>query len=375
MLALLPQGVKAGPAVAATTDIEAGVTSNGAESPIGVADFYLRQSHTLEFSGEDDGLALRGTLNFEQAAFRRETFEDDQWLGAELALGLQVTPDWLLRGSLAVRLGSVGDDVGLAGFALATRTPVRESHAAIEAIHAAGDTVWRFALAYAGFAYGAAEFPDLPLPATKLQADLHSLTGAAVWRRTVDAAGAVLAGVEAQMLLVPPADRLALGRFSSARLRGSIGYEARFGTWQLAAALGGDAVMAVDDDRNRVAPYAELALTAPLSDRLSLNVSGSAGVNLIDAIDGIASFERRAGVDATFTLMPGLDISAGAGLLRRQGVFDDGFSFEEASLSVGLSGTAAPGWKWRLLLDRLRHREAGKDYDASSMSLGVNGRI
>ena len=106
-------GAEAGPAAAASMDIEAGVTTNGAESPIGSDDFYLRQSHTLEVSGEDDGLSLRGTLSFEQTAFRREDFENDQSLGAELSWGRQVSPDWLLRGSLALRAGSIGDDVAI----------------------------------------------------------------------------------------------------------------------------------------------------------------------------------------------------------------------------------------------------------------------
>src|SRR5690606_17919010 len=119
--------------------------------------------------------------------------------------------------------------------------------------------------------------------------------------------------------------QLALGRFSAARLRGSIGYEARFGAWQLAGAVGGDAVAGIEGEGSRIIPYAELVFTASLSDRLSLSVSGSAGVNLIDAIDGIASFERRVGIDAGLTVAPGLEISAGAGLLRRQGVFDDSF--------------------------------------------------
>jgi hypothetical protein len=139
--------------------------------------------------------------------------------------------------------------------------------------------------------------------------------------------------------------------------------------------VGGDAVSGIEGEGNRIIPYAELVLTAPLSDRLSLSLSGSAGVNLIDAIDGIASFERRVGIDAGLTVAPGLEISAGAGLLRRQGVFDESFMFDEASLSVGLSGAVAEGWNWRLMLDRLRHREAGNDYDADSISLGASGRI
>jgi hypothetical protein len=363
------------PTPAASMDIEAGVTTNGAESPIGIDDFYLRQSHTLEFSGADDGLSLRGTLSFTQTAFRREDFEDDQSLGAELSWGRQVSPDWLLRGSLALRVGSVGDDVAIGGLYLATRTLRRDVNASIEAIHAAGDDLWRFALAYTGTLYDAAKFPDLPLPPTKLQADLHGITGAAVWQRVLGGAGTVLAGLEAQAVMVPEADQTLLGRLPSARLRGSVGYQADFNFWQIGAALGGDIVMSAYDNGRYVAPYTEATLTLPLGDKISLSVDGGMSVDLIDAIDGFASFDRRAGINAAIDLGRDIRFTAGAGMLWRRGVRDESFRFDEASLAASLSGALAEAWRWRLVLDRLRHREAGNDYDANGFGFGISGRI
>jgi len=368
-------GAEVSPAAAASMDIEAGVTSNGAESPIGIDDFYLRQSHTLEFSGEDAGLSLRGTLSFTQTAFRREDFENDQSLGAELSWGRQVSPDWLLRGSLALRAGSIGYDVAVGGFYLATRTLRRDVSAGIEAIHAAGDDLWRFALAYAGTLYGAAEFPDLPLPPTKLQAEVHGITGAAVWQRVLGSAGTLLAGLEVQAVIVPEADQAALGHLPSARLRGSVGYQADFGFWQFGGALGGDIVVSADDGSRYLAPYTEATLTLPLGDTISLSVNGAMSVDLIDAIDGFASFDRRAGIDAAVDLGRNVRFTAGAGMLWRRGVRDASFRFDEASLSAGLSGALAGAWRWRLVLDRLRHREAGNDYDADGFGLGISGRI
>jgi hypothetical protein len=368
-------GAEVGPAVAASMDIEAGVTTNGAESPIGSDDFYLRQSHTLKVSGADDGLSLRGTLSFEQTAFRREDFENDQSLGAELSWGRQVSPDWLLRGSLALRAGSIGDDVAIGGLYLATRTLRRDVSAGIEAIHAAGDDLWRFALAYTGTLYDAAEFPGLPLPPIKLQADLHGFAGAAVWQRVLGRAGTLLAGLEAQAVLVSEADQAALGRLPSARLRGSVGYQADFGVWQFGGALGGDIVVSAYDNGRYLAPYSEATLTLPLGDRVSLSVNGAMSVDLIDAIDGLASFDRRAGIDAAVDLGRDVRFTAGAGMLWRRGVRDASFRFDEASLSAGLSGALAGAWRWRLALDRLRHREAGNDYDADGFGFGISGRI
>ena len=184
-----------------------------------------------------------------------------------------------------------------------------------------------------------------------------------------------LAGLEAQAVLVPEADQTALGRLPSARLRGSVGYQADFGVWRFGGALGGDVVVSAYDNGRYLAPYSEATLTLPLGDRVSLSVNGAMSVDLIDAIDGLASFDRRAGIDAAVDLGRDVRFTAGAGMLWRRGVRDASFRFDEASLSAGLSGALAGAWRWRLALDRLRHREAGNDYDADGFGFGISGRI
>lgn len=366
------QGGELGAGARATSQIEAGFTSNGTDSGIGEPDTFVRQVHVLEIGSETPELALRGSVRFEDMRFRVQQIENDQSLGVSLAVGRQVTPELLLRGAVSAQVSDVGDDWNFLGFYIATRTPSIAAEGSAEAVWRAGGTEIKARAELGGHRYGDASFPTLPLEPMKLQADDTRYRGQVSVRQAL---GAVvgLAEVEGEIVDIPERDQVDLGRLPGRRLRGSLGGELGWGSVTVSAEGGGEVVWA--DERQLLLPYARLRLALAVTDSLSLEAVVGERVELVDNLDAAGSHDRRLSVGLRYALQPEFAVLASAERVMRVGLIDPTMTSDETVLALAFERSLNAHFAYRAKVSHTSHVDTIETYEKTEFVLGVTGTI
>jgi len=366
------QGAELVSGAGATSRVEFGYTSNGTDSGIGEPDLFIHHVETLEIASEAGATALRGSLWVEETRFREQDIENDQALGLSFALGQQLSPELVLRGSVSMLAANTGDDWNLAGFYIATRTPSLSADAMVEAILTLQGTELRGKVSLGGHRYGAASFPGLPLDPFKLQAD-DTRYGFEVRLRQSIGPVIGLAALEGEAVEISQGDQQQLGRLPGSKLRGSLGVEIKIGGATLTGEGGG--VLAWADGQQLVRPYGKLRVAAALTDALSVEAAAGTHLELVDNLDAAGSFDRRLALAVAYALAPGLSVTASAERTDRVGLLDSAVTSGESVFGLGLEHELSGQLSYNVRVSRTLHEDFAERYRKDEFVLGVTGSI
>jgi hypothetical protein len=299
------------PANAASLSVEEHYTSNALDSDLVFSDFYteLRGSVTRVLD-LDDGY-IRLAAQGEASRYDQISIEDDRSLLLLAEAYRKFGGRYELRGTIAWRAASIGDDFRIANLAIGTRTQSELFSGALQfgadlgsgmgLVLTLADTVER---------YGKARFQNDLIEATQIEPDRNRLQFSAGIEKTLGRQQIGLAATaettDVQRLGNPPVGR----SFSEFTLSGLTRLVAADGT-RLDLSLGAAALYEKGGGYSEVRPIYRVELTKALKAGITLRGSFDARYETIDTDDALASYTRRLELEARYQCTPELAFGAG----------------------------------------------------------------
>jgi hypothetical protein len=299
------------PANGAALSVEEHFTTNALDGDLEFSDFYteLRGSLTrvLDLGNGYIRLAAQG----EASRYDRITIEDDRSLLLLAEAYSKFGDRYELRGTLAWRAASIGDDFRIADLAIGTRTRSDLFSAALQfgadlgsgigLVLTLGDTLER---------YGKAYFQDDLIQAAKIEPDRNRLQFSAGIEKKLGRQQIGLTAsaetTDVQRLGSPPVGR----SFFEFTLRGLTRLAAADGT-RLDLSLGTAALHEKGGGYGSIRPIYRVELTKALRAGTTLRGSFEGRYETIDTDDALASYIRRLELEAKYQCTPELAFGAG----------------------------------------------------------------
>jgi hypothetical protein len=299
------------PVNAASLSIEEHHTSNALDGDLAFPDFYtqLRGSVTRVLD-LDDGY-IRLAAQGEASRYDRISIEDDRSLLLLAEAYRKFGGRYELRGTIAWRMASIGDDFRIANLAIGTRTRSDLFSAALQLGTDLGSgTGLVLTLADTLERYGKARFQNDLIQATKIEPDRNRLQFSAGIQKKLGRQQIGLTAsaetTDVQRLGNPPVGR----SFSEFTLRGLTGLVARDGT-RLDLSLGAAGLYEKGGGYGQIRPIYRIELTKALKAGITLRGSFDGRYETFDTDDALASYVRRLELEAKYQCSPELAFGAG----------------------------------------------------------------
>lgn len=299
------------PVNAASLSLEEHYTSNALDSDLAFPDFYteLRGSVTRVLN-LDDGY-VRLAAQGEASRYDRISIEDDRSLLLLAEAYRKFGGRYELRGTIAWRGASIGDDFRIADLAIGTRTHSDLFSAAMQfgadlgsgmgLVLTLSDTLER---------YGKARFQNDLIQATKIEPDRNRLQFSAGIQKKLGRQQIGLTAsaetTDVRRLGNPPVGR----SFSELALRGLTSLVGGDGT-TLNLSLGAAGLYEKGGGYNQIRPIYRIELTKALKAGITLRSSFDGNYETIDTDDVLASYVRRLELEAGYKYTPELAFGAG----------------------------------------------------------------
>jgi hypothetical protein len=310
----LTEATSGRPTNGASLSIEEHYTSNALDSDLAFSDFYteLRGSVTRVLD-LDDGY-IRLAAQGEASRYDRISIEDDRSLLLLAEAYRKFGGRYELRGTIAWRTASIGDDFRIADLAIGTRTHSDLFSAAVQfgadlgsgmgLVMTLSDTLER---------YGKAHFQNDLIDATQIEPNRNRLQfSAGIEKKVGGQQFGLMASAETtdvERLGNPPVGR----SFSEFTLRGLTRLIAADGV-RLDLSLGAAGLYEKDGGYGRIRPIYRVELIKALKARVTLRGSFDGRYDAIDTDDTLASYVRRLELEAKYQYTP--ELAFGAGLFH-----------------------------------------------------------
>jgi hypothetical protein len=300
------------PANGASMSLDQHFTTNALDSDLEFSDFYteLRGSLTRVID-LDDGY-VRLSAQGEASRYDEISIEDDRSLLLLAEAYRKFGGRYELRGTVAWRAASIGDNFRIADLAIGTRTRSDLFSGALQfgadlgsgagLVLTLADTMER---------YGKARFQQGLIEAAQIEPDRNRLQFSAGIQKKI---GRQQIGLSAsaetthvQHLGQPPVGR----SFSEFTLRGLAQLVSDDATSKLDLSLGAAALHEAHGGYNRVRPIYRVQLTKDLKGGVTLRGSIDGHYETIDTDDALASYVRRLELEAKYQCTPELAFGAG----------------------------------------------------------------
>jgi hypothetical protein len=286
-------------------------TTNALDSSIARSDWYTLMRGALQSQAEAGSVTVNLKGEVEAKHFDRQHIEDDI-SGALTASATTTIADRVeLRGTVAWKNASEGDDLWIEDIVLGTRTPTNRFIANIEAGTVIGpDRTLVLELANSHERNGDTRFEDDLIEPTKLEADRfrHRLTAAltqksGAWSHGLRGFGGL---VLAQKLGDPPI-AASLAEFSlRAETAGTLGHGIT-----MSGSLGLELLAELDGKARRLVPVSKIAFEIPLGTWARLSPQLESRVETDDTDDPLGSWVRRAQAEIAVPLAESITLGAG----------------------------------------------------------------
>lgn len=338
---LLAAGARAGEAVekaGSTVTLARHYTTDALDGPLAVADWYTLLRGGLAHEIAHDSGATRLSAEFELRKYDIWDIEDDAAFALGVETGIAPSETVELRGTLSLKFAEQGDDLTFGDAVIGTATRTLTLAAGVQAgVKLAADTVLALEVSASRERAGDTRFEDGIILPVRLEPDRDRLRLAAVLTRThglfsygVSGTAALLRASEAAFLPeIAVADHAVKLHAALAFANGAT-VSAAAGAQTLRLTRGG----AFAETR----PVFELAAAAPLPAGFSLRGALKSGYDTVATDDPVASWTRRAEVEAGYRHGPRLRFAAGVFAEKR-----DNLALGSNENARGLYGQAA----WR----------------------------
>lgn len=356
--------------------IESGWTSNATETEDGAPDFYLRQSHDLSIRGTIGPLSLRTGLMLEQQTFRHFSGENDLSVTGGMEAGLELGQGTALRLGYALMQEWTGKVLDLGPFVVTTTSPATQHEALFEVITTGSGRVVTMGVDVLRRQPGPSEFAGLPIDPVIIDPEVTQVTARAdgEWIMTPDLAG--LARLHWIIASVPEADQLDFRREPAGVARLAGGLRLRRGSLTATAHAGIDMVWPQDAPYLlRTLPYLDANAEWAVSDLLTLNALASAGADVFNPADGVASHKLEGDLGMRLVLSDKVSFSLGVAARRERGLYDEDITTERRSARGGLSWALSPSLEAGLVASHAEITEPGVSYSVSTVALTLGGRV
>jgi hypothetical protein len=358
------------------SEVESGWTSNATEAEGGAPDFYLRQNHDLSIRGTLGPLALRAGVIVEHKAFRHLSGENDLSVTGGLEAGLDLKQGVALRLGYALTQEWAGEMLDLGPFMLTINSPATRHEALAEVVATGSGRAVIMGVDIVRRQPGLSEFSGLPIAPLVIEPEVTEVTARVdgEWAMTPGVTG--LARLHWVIVGVPEADRLDFGRepASIARLAG--GLRLRQGGVTATSHAGVELVWPQDAPHLvRAVPYFDAKAEWAVTELINLEAMGSAGVEVFNPIDGVASHEMEGDLGMRLALSETVGLSLGAAASLERGLYDESIVTEQRSLRSGLSWMVSPLLEAGLEARYAEFTELGQRYPVSTIALTLGGRV
>jgi hypothetical protein len=364
------------PADGAALSVEEHFTSNALDNDLQFSDFYTELRGSLTRVLDLDSGYIRLAAEGEASRYDRISIEDDRSLLLLAEAYQKFGGRYELRGTLAWRAASIGDDFRIADLAIGTRTRSDLFSAALQfgadlgsgmgLVLTLSDTLER---------YGKARFQDGLLQPARIEPDRNRLQFSAGIEKKFGQQQIGLAA-SAETTDVERLGNPAVGfSFSEFTLRGLTRLVADDGT-KLDLSLGAAALIEKGGGYSNIRPIYRVELTKALKADVTLRGSFEGRYEAIDTDDTLASYVRRLELEAKYQYAPELAFGAGffqenkENLLLGNAERSRGLYFE-----IGYDPSKRLALVGRVDFSRTRYTVFGTEKDAVDSYIGVETKM
>jgi len=377
LFCLLSETALAESPFSATSNAEAGWSSNISETPTGPSDFYLRHNHDLSLRGSLGSLDWKAGLKIDQTKYLHHSGEDDLEVTGGLEVGLPLASDMRLRLGYAVTREWTGTIADFGG-TMVDISGEGITHEFIAELLMAGEGR-AFVVGVDGVLSrpGDSVLAGLGLPPLRLAPEENAVTVRVDGEWVVGENLFALGRGHAFSTQVPELDKIAYGREPSQGLRLGVGLRHASEAFTVSGYVGADTVWPTNASHLiKVVPYVDVEAELALREGIGLGFRGLWGVGRDEPIDGVASQNLDLELALRLALHERVTLSAKAGLNREEGLYFPAGARWQKTLGADLTAALTDKISVRIgAQQKWVEQPGGDDYAVTRLNMGVSGAI